>query len=354
MRILDRYIRTQIIMATVCVAAVILGIEGFIELVRQLNDIGKNNYGIIQALIYVPMQLPADFYQLFPMVGFIGCLVGLGRMASNSELIVMQSAGVSVNRIGWSVLKTAIFMIIVVTLTGECIAPVLQSKSETMKRVALGHPIGLLSMKNVWLHQNHSFIHIDSVHSTTKIIGVTVYRFDDQNHLKSAFYAKRGIFKNNTWQLYDVKKTDFTKKSVRSSSYSWQVLDLIFNPELAHESQQEADEEATWKIFRNIMYRHRTGLVTSQFEFAFWQRIIQPLTTIVMICLGIPFVFGSLRTSTMGTRILIGVLIGFSFYMLNQFFGPITLVYQFPPLLAAAVPTLLFLMIYVLLLWKAR
>ena len=69
---------------------------------------------------------------------------------------------------------------------------------------------------------------------------------------------------------------------------------------------------------------------------------MQPLATLVMIGLAVPFIFGSLRTVTMGLRILIGVIIGFSFYTLNEFLGPFSLVYQVSPFWAAAMPVILF------------
>ena len=69
-----------------------------------------------------------------------------------------------------------------------------------------------------------------------------------------------------------------------------------------------------------------------------------------MIGLAVPFVFGSLRTKPIGFRILIGVMMGFGFYMLNEFIGPFSLLYQIPPFLAAASPLLLFALLNILLL----
>ncbi len=119
MRILDRYIRTNVIWSTFLVVLVLLGIESFIEFIGELPLIGTHQYGILAVFTYVSMQLPADLYQLFPIAGFIGSLIGLGRLASTSELIVIRAAGVSIARIIWSVIKAALWMIIVVTIIGE-------------------------------------------------------------------------------------------------------------------------------------------------------------------------------------------------------------------------------------------
>ena len=75
---------------------------------------------------------------------------------------------------------------------------------------------------------------------------------------------------------------------------------------------------------------------------------------LVMMFLSVPVIFGSLRTVTMGARLVIAIVIGFSFYLLNQFFGPFSLLYQLPPVLAASLPSLLFASLAVYLLRQVR
>jgi lipopolysaccharide export system permease protein len=86
----------------------------------------------------------------------------------------------------------------------------------------------------------------------------------------------------------------------------------------------------------------QNGLQAGDFQWEFWKRIFQPLTTIVMSLLAIPFVLGSSRSVTMGWRVFFGIVIGFVFYILNAFLGQFSIVFQFSPLLAALFPTLLF------------
>ena len=88
----------------------------------------------------------------------------------------------------------------------------------------------------------------------------------------------------------------------------------------------------------------------SRYELAMWRKIVQPVSVCVMLLMAFSFVFGSLRSSTMGSRIIIGTLTGFSFFIANEVFGPFALVYNLPPLLGALVPSILFAGIAVLLL----
>ncbi len=354
MRLLDRYIRTNILTATVLVLLIVVGIESFMEFVQQLNTIGVGHFTVWLALLYVPMKLPSDCYQLFPMIGFLGSLIGLGRIASTSELMVMRSAGVSIHRIAWSVIKTAILMIVVVTLVGEVVAPALQFKADQMKTQAMGQSLSRNYLTSgIWLHQENDFIHIGSVVSPSKVSDVLMYQFNRGLHLRDVIKAKTAVLDGRgQWVLHDIQETDFNSKRAVGQKLSSEPVHFLFNPRYAHQITKGASEQSVVGLLKSILYREKTGLVTSQYWFAFWQRVIQPLTTIVMICLGIPFIFGSLRSASAGSRLLTGIVVGFAFYMLNQFFGPITMVYQFPPFLAALAPTVFFLCVYLLMLRK--
>jgi lipopolysaccharide export system permease protein len=353
MKILNRYIRSHIIRSTAMVMLVLIGVQSFMEFVDQLSDIGVGHYGALQAMLYVPLQLPSDLYQLFPMAGFLGSLIGLGRLAQSSQLIVMRSSGVSILQISWSVIKASLMMIVVVTLIGEWLAPQLQHQADKRKDIAKGKYHDETQLKNVWLKRNNAYIYINDVSSDQHMENITRFNYDSQSHLLRVAFAQKGELIHGEWQLFDIQETLFSKDKVIASKLAAEPLGFKFEPKMLKKVHEGVEDESIVMLFHNILYRQKTGLVTSQYQYAFWKRIFQPITTIMMICLGIPFIFGSLRSSSMGFRVMAGVIIGFGFYMLNQFFGPITLVYQFPPLLAAALPTLLFMLAYVILLRRA-
>lgn len=354
MRILNRYIRNAVISSSLLVVLVLLGIESFMEFINQLPDIGIAHYNLLSASLYVVAQLPSDLYQLFPMAGFLGCLVGLGRLASSSQLIVMRTAGMSIAQITMSVIKAAILMIVIVTFIGEFVAPKLELKAATMKSLALSHEIGFKSLGGIWLRNSNSFVHIGRVDSNHTVSDVSRFVVNSQHRLITAAYAKKAVFRDGHWHMMDALQSRFSFARITKHRIHDFPLKVIFNPISLEEGEKSVDQQSIVGLDRSIDYREQARLETSQYKFAFWQRIFQPLITIIMICLGVPFLFGLLRSSTMGSRVLVGVIVGFAFYMLNQFFGPFTMVYQLPPLLAAIMPTVLFALACVILLRRSR
>src|SRR3990167_4750567 len=192
MKILDRYIRHTVIFSTFLVSAVIIGIQSFLALIQQFQYVGQYGYTMWQAFLYVPMQLPAQFYQLFPIAGFLGALIGLTRLSSTSQLIVMRASGVSIKRIAWSVMKAAVLMIVIVTVIGEGIAPVLQQYSEQARQKTLSSPNHVSLLDSVWLHQADGFTHISRLTNKNTMLDITRYRFGSDGRLVQAINAKSG------------------------------------------------------------------------------------------------------------------------------------------------------------------
>ena len=357
MQLLNRYIREAVISATWLVVLILLGIEIFMEFIGQLCKIGSVNYGLEQAFLYVLTQLPSDLYQLFPMAGFLGCLIGLGNLAFSGQLIVMQAAGASIARVTGSVVKAALLMIIGVTFIGEFIAPRLKSKGMLIKSIALSRQVSHQAFDGVWLLDGHSFIHISFIDSKYKVRNVSRFQFNKHHQLLSAAFSPEGCYSAGRWVLYHVKQSIFTPAQVKEIEISQLPLQIVFDPQQFQQGRKLVEEQSIIGLYHTIQYRIQTGLQTNSFIFAFWQRAIQPFTTVVMICLGVPCIFGSLRQASMGLRILTGVIIGFAFYILNQFFGLFAMGYQLPSILVvlvALMPTILFAITCIILLYYSR
>ena len=107
----------------------------------------------------------------------------------------------------------------------------------------------------------------------------------------------------------------------------------------------EPSQQSLPQLYQSVQFRKVIGQDAGPFEFAFWRRLMLPFATLVMILLAVPIVDGPLRTVTMGVRIVAGISVGFVFYMLNQFLGPMSLIYQVPPVIAAVMPVLVFALI---------
>jgi lipopolysaccharide export system permease protein len=349
--ILNRYIAKSVMIATLLVVVVVVGLTFFISLLGELKDIGVGDYGFMQAVEHVMLGLPYNVYQLFPMLALVGSVMGLGILSSNRELIVMRASGVSLRQIVIAVTGAALILILIATVLGEYIAP--QSKYLADKRKDSAQSFGqaVATTTGVWIHEGNNFLHIDKVYGLEHLEGVTRYEFNNTHQLIAAYHAKRIVYQQGKWQLSDEVKTMFGRDRTVSQSAKTGTWNLTLNPNLLNVGVISPEQMSLPNLIRYSRHLVENKSQASNFLFEFWKRLFQPLMTLIMILLAVPFVFGSPRSVTMGWRIVLGVIIGFIFYMLNALLGQLSVVFQISPMMSALLPVLLFAVVgYVLLL----
>ncbi|MDR1057328.1 MAG: LPS export ABC transporter permease LptG [Coxiellaceae bacterium] len=353
MKILEKYIFKFIVSHVLLVILFLIGLHMFVEFLHEFPNIGVKDYGLYKILICVILMLPNDLYQFFPIACLLGSVIALGLLASHSELIIMRVSGMSLINITSAVLKAAIFLLLIMILIGEIISPIAQRRSVQIKTAALTGGQTSLTMQGIWLRDNQDIININSA-SSGGLHGVTRYRFTDDKKLQFVSCAETGVYKNKSWILNNVKYTEFQDDKINNFNIPEEQVALKINPNLIGIEYIYTNQENLLDLYNYIEYRSQSGLDVAGHKVAFWQRIFAPFATLIMILLAIPFIFGLLRGSTMGLRMLVGMVFGFGFYIFHQFVGPMSVVYHVPPVLAAFLPALVFATIGTILLFKVR
>lgn len=354
MQILSRYIIKTIINAILLITLILMGIEVLIAFISELSNIGTGNYGAMAALRFVMLDMPYQLNILFPMAGLVGSLLGLGLLANQSELVVMRASGYSTGQICRAVLLAAFFLVCFATIIGEGIAPYSENLALAGRVNAKNAGQALTTAQGVWLREGNAFIHINEVLTKHKLIGVTIYEFNGATELNKAFYAQNVAYKNHAWLLNDVSQTFLNNNKIVTAHIPQLIWHVALNSHVLQLANSDPRNMSLVNLNRYIDYLKQNGLSASTLQLSFWKRVLQPFSTIVMIFLAVPFIFGPLRTVPMGFRILAGISVGFCFYILNEFFGPLSLLYQIPPIFGAALPTLLFIALGSWLLWRTR
>lgn len=349
----ERYIAKTVLAAIGLVTLMLAGLQVFILFVNQLDDLGRADFGIVNAALFVFLQMPYQVYLFFPMASLMGCLIGLGLMANHRELIVMRAAGMSIGQITLAVLKVAFLIIVLVTLLGETVVPKLAYFANDLRTQALSGGQALRTAQGVWLRHQNDFITIGRIEKDT-LYGVFQFRFDAQHHMRFARHMARIDYHNGQWQAYDIAQTEIFKTRTKASHTKEMPWDVPVKPKLLNLTSSEPDEMTLYELRQYLHEQQRSHQTAGNYQLAYWQRLIQPLTTVVMMVLAIPFIFGPLRSSTMGSKLLLGITVGFGFHILNRFFGPVSQVFQWPPVLAAIGPTLMFALLGLFMMAKAR
>ena len=353
-KLIDRYIAKTVLSSILLVTLFLFSLQLFLLFVDEIRFLGRGQFGIWQTFLYVLMQVPYQIYLFFPVASLLGALVGLGVLASHSELIVMRAAGYSITQIAISVLKIGFILIIVVTIVGETLVPKLMFHSENYKTELITGGKALRTQNGVWIRDSESFIFIHHVASEHQLRNVIQYKFTADNTLTFIRQAKNASYQEGEWHLSDIQESQFLDDKVETQAIHSQIWQTNLTPRMLSVAIIEPDEMSLAQLGTFIEEQKRNLLQVRHYELSFWKRIFQPISSCVMLLLAIPFIFGPLRSATMGARFLFGVTCGFGFYVLNQFFTPISEVYHLPPLLGAMGPTLIFALIAIFMIRRIR
>jgi lipopolysaccharide export system permease protein len=339
-KIIDAYIAKSVLWSMRGVLAIFGSLDFIFALISTLEEPAS---GFWQALQYVGMTMPRHFYDLAPYVSFIGALVGLGSLAGSNEIIAFRMAGTSVFRLFGAVSLPASVALIIAFLIGEFIAPNSEEAAEAFKaRVRQGSDVTYLEGGH-WYREGSLFMNAQAIVDDGTLINVEQFRLGDEGQLTLTRHASSGRFLGDSkgWQLDDVTETRFVDDRAETREARAVVWASEANPKLL--SVQALVEPRSLSLFDlvgQIAYMRREALSAASYELALWSKAMQPVAILGLTLLALGFILGPLRQVSMGSRLTVGVLAGLGFKYLQDFFGPMTIVYGLPAWLAVGLPVI--------------
>lgn len=342
MRIIDRYLATAVISGTLITLAVILPLLGFFMLAEELDDIGRGSYEFKDALLVVALSLPGFTYQIFPIAAVIGALVGLGNLATRSELVAMRAAGVSIGGIiagaslGGLVLSTSALVL------GEGIAPWAEQRAFSHREIAKsGKDVQLTRSGGLWARDGQAFINIRRIDQVNELLDISIYRFDG-TELLYTINAEKAIYMGDHWVLKNINTSLISDEVVRVQNIAETRWDSLLSPELLRVAVVGPEFLPIWELKPYIDYMRESGQEALRNEVVYWSRIAQPVLILAMLFMAVPVVLSSSRSKSIGGKIFIGILIGILFYLTSRGLAYSALLYGVNPAIAAFAVPLIF------------
>ena len=285
MRIIDSYIGRVITSTTTITLLVLLSVGAIVKFVEQMRAVGRGNYDLAHAALYVLYSVPRDIEIFFPMAALVGGLIGLGMMASNSELVVMQAAGLSRLQIIKAVMKTAAILILVGMAIGEWAAPQGEAAAREIRAQAISGG-SLISAKNgIWAKDGDSIVHIGEVEDTGRLNNIEVYKFNQALHLTHWIKADRAIYIDDHWQLQQVSNTWIAEEQISFGEAKVQDWQSSLSPDKLGVVTVKPESLSLRGLSNYLDYLDANSQDPSRYQLAFWRKIMQPLTVAVMLLL---------------------------------------------------------------------
>ena len=335
-RLLTFYIVRHVLGITAVVALAMLAIQSFITLVTDADETGKNGFGVLQLVQTTLLQMPSGLALLMPIVSMIGALMGLGMLAGQSELTAMRAAGLSNLRIALATLLAGMVLGGIGWAVSDVIAPQGERLAAAIK--SGNEDVGGAAM--VWLRDGDEVLRIRRLVTEDHAEALEIYSLNTELKLQKVLAAEHARYLDGGWQLEGVRETHFAADG-RAESSTMPTARWVgtVTPNVLRLYLLEADAISVAGLRRLIDYLDANQLDAAKYRLQFWHKLIEPLTVIAMALFAVPFAFGSLRDSGAGQRLLLGILLGVGFYVINRVSLSLGQIYGWNAILAAGGPT---------------
>jgi lipopolysaccharide export system permease protein len=313
------------------------------------------DYGVTQAVSYVLLRLPRRIVDALPAAALIGSLLSLGNLAVHRELVVMRASGISSLQLLGSVGLAGFGLAVLMALLGESLAPSLSAYAVEMRSQAMQKGAAAASGQATWLRDGNRIVSLRRQAGGLGYGGgVLLFELGSDQALRQVARADSAdIDDRSRWVLSNYAETSFLENGVDTRSEREATQTYSLNPDLLV-SVVRAELLDTPSLRRYIRYLKDNTLDSWQYEMAYWSRLASLTSVILMTVLALPFVFGGLRTAGTGARLIVGLVIGLTYYVTGEVLARSGEVFELNPIAVAWAPSAVLFLVTMYAIARAR
>lgn len=348
----------------------LLALQVFFAYLSEL-DIAKQ-LTWLQVLQYIFYRVPYLLMQILPTGVLLGAVVGLGVLANHSELTAMRAIGLSVQKIvGLAMLPAGLFVVLALVVN-EWLLPI---SAVPAKKIRFNE--NFASLTGFWAvipsdsHQSKSYQseshqseskkssdykddhhHDQQAHTVRHIIHIgqademgnvqDIRRYTVQEgRLVSVLSAPTGAWLDGyTWQVYDAHQLNLEGQAT-ATTYHRLDLTLPIAKQSIHLLTKTANDLSISELYAHKQLMTHQGTTSPLHELTFWQKLLAPFSLLGLVVVACSFVFSSLRSKSLGFRIVLALLTGLLFGYLQDLSGFVALAMGLPSLIMVLLPIVL-------------
>ena len=372
MKTIRQLLYKETFLSVALVALGFLALFFFFDLVDELGQIGRSfagsefgSYKIQHALLYVLLLVPNHLYELLPIAVLIGGVFVMARFAKSSEFTILRTSGLGPGLALKMLLGLGAVFVAITFIIGDYLAPLADRTAQLLKARYLGQIS--IGQTGAWLKEkkgNKSYaVNVSALSPNADMLNVRIFEFDASGSILSTMQAKQAVFNDDkTWGLKNVRRSEYAidgttlnstsgaadgavknkQANIKHSqleTYNWKT-DL--NADMVSVALLKPDRMGTLDLFQYIRHLDANKQVAQLYEIQFWKKVFYPLSCLVMLVLALPFAYLHFRAGGITAYVFGGVMIGISFFVLNNIFDYFGNLLSWNPLFTAAAPSMLY------------
>lgn len=330
--------------------AVLIGLVLILMTLDLLGESGKilavEGNGEPELWKYVSLRIPLLVSRFLPFSVLLGTLIAFVGLNQHSEVVAMKAAGISAHQMLTPIIIasfaiagiTFAFNETVVVNSARAVNAWNENDYEPMKPET-----GIIT--NVWVLNNGDLIrarHVGGRAAGFHAEDVTIYERSN-GALERVIDAEKAVPDGLRWRLEKLRIYD-REMNVVSTASSGFGLEGVTVQQLTL-SRVDPETTSFFDLRRKIGEMERAAIPTAEAQAGLWHKISGPLSSVLMPLLAAVAAFGLARSGQVLLRAVLGMALGFAYFLADNFSLAMGNVGAYPPMIAAWAPFLLFLLI---------
>jgi lipopolysaccharide export system permease protein len=368
----ERYLAKQIYQSFLFILFALMSLFVFFDFIAEISSL-SDSYTLLLAFLTVLLRVPSRLVEIMPIAGLIGGIYVMASMAAQSEYTILRVAGLNTRKALVTLMKIAFPIAIIILLMSEVVGPFTESLSKNLRLAAINQGNEVLEFRSgAWIKDKLRgndgkgavkdgirYINIGSLEKNETIKGFRMYEFDTNHRLLLSRTAETVKFiGDGQWQLSKVTETRFTEivgGDRLDPSFSTQIkqsdqldIETDVSPQLLGSLLIKPERLSIIDLFGYINHLRNNKQDYQRYAISFWKKVIYPFTILVMLALALPFAYLQTRSGGIGYKVFGGIMLGISFQLFNSLFSHAGLLGEWPAILSASLPALLYFILAVL------
>jgi lipopolysaccharide export system permease protein len=339
MNILDRYCTKEFLRYLAVILFSFISLYLIIDFFEKIRMFLSNQATIYQMVSFFFYNMPMILWQILPASVLMATLIAFGSLSRHSEIIAMKACGVSLYRTATPIIAIAAVICGISFVISEFITPYTNLKAnriivvEVQKQVM----VGAFRENQIWYRGKDGIYNIKAFdRRTNSLQGVTIYYVDNKLHLVKRIDAERGEWRDGKWIFYNLVTTSFAPGTFpEMQSTPSRVMTMPENPDNFLSVQKDAGNMGYLELRKYIRDIQSEGNDATSYRVDLYGKLAFPLVNIIMAMIGLA---SALRGESRGSQsqgLAVGIVIGFSYWIVFAFSMSLGRAGTLPPLLAA-------------------
>jgi lipopolysaccharide export system permease protein len=297
-------------------------------------------------LHYVSMRAPQIIARFLPFSALLGTLIAFAGLSQNSEVVAMKAAGLSAHQILAPMFVASLGVALISFVFNDTVVAPSTARLKVWQAAEYGAVAPNSDARNnVWVREGNDLINAANVLGSgddTVLENVRIY-LRANGGLRQVVTATQARYTGDAWQLENAKSFDVATTTETKPGNL--IIGRGITPDRFNYVKVDGDSLAFLPLMRAIDDLKAAGRRTDNLEGILWHKISAPLSTLLMPLLGAVAAFGLARSGALFLRAVIGMALGFTYFVADNFALAMGNLGAYPPWIAAWGPFLLFFLI---------